>query len=92
MMRMKPLLHNSAFERLLTPMLQRLSAEAVRSLSNYRIDATTQARIDELADKCSDGRLTEEERAEYGAYVEALDVIEILQDVAREAVEKVAPR
>lgn len=88
---MSPQLENAALERLLAPMLQRLSGDAVRSLASYQIDPVTQARIDELADKCSEGRFTEDERIEYTGYVEALDVIEILQDMAREALDKVLP-
>ena len=42
-----------------------------------------QARIDELADRCSEGVLTDNERAEYEAYVDAIDVISILQAQAR---------
>ena len=42
-----------------------------------------QARIDELADKASEGSLTAEERAEYEAYIDAIDVISILQAKAR---------
>ena len=42
-----------------------------------------QARIDELADKASEGSLTAEERAEYEAYMHAIDVISILQAKAR---------
>ena len=38
-----------------------------------------QARIDELADKCTEGELTHEERAEYETYVRAGTFISILQ-------------
>ena len=48
-----------------------------------RADARTQARVDELAEKCTDGQLTPEERNEYEAYVQASTLIGILQAKAR---------
>jgi hypothetical protein len=38
-----------------------------------------QARLDELGEKANEGRLTEEERAEYLAYVEGLDLAALLR-------------
>ncbi len=70
-------------DRLLTPLSRCLTAETAKALVALRVDATTQARLDELADKCSEGRLSAEERAEYGSYVSAINVISILQSKAR---------
>jgi hypothetical protein len=39
--------------------------------------------IDALAAKCNEGELTEAEQREYGAYVEALDLIGLIQAKAR---------
>ena len=64
-----------------------LPPEAARAIASFRADPETQARIDELADKCNEGQLSPAERQEYEAYVEAIDVIAILQDQAREALE-----
>ena len=41
------------------------------------------AEIEELATKCNEGELTEAERREYGAYVDAIDLIGLLQAKAR---------
>ncbi len=54
-----------------------------QELAAMRATPEVQARIDELADKCTEGELTPEERAEYDAYVDAIDVISILQAKAR---------
>lgn len=43
-----------------------------------------QARLDELADKCNEGELTPEEAAEYDSYVDAIDLIAVLQAQARD--------
>ena len=59
--------------------------------AKLRADLVTQARIDELAAKCNEGELTEAEKREYGAYVEAMDLIGILQAKARTILER-SPR
>jgi hypothetical protein len=69
--------------RLLEPVGQMMPAEFARQLSAMRATPEVQARIDELADKSNEGELTDEERAEYLAYVDAIDVIGILQAKAR---------
>lgn len=60
-----------------------LTPELAQRIMNLRADEATQAKIDNLADKCTEGRLTPEERQEYESYVQAIDVISILQAKAR---------
>ena len=60
-----------------------LNQEAARALVELRADPEVQARISELADRCNDGKLSAEERAEYEAYVRTGDFIAILQAKAR---------
>lgn len=69
--------------RLLEPVGRMMPREFARELAALRATPEVQARIDELADKCNEGDLTPEERAEYDAYVDAIDVISILQVKAR---------
>ena len=40
--------------------------------------------MDELAEKSTEGKLSPEERAEYEAYIDAIDVISLLQAKARD--------
>lgn len=54
-----------------------------RRLVNFRADSETQARVEELADKCSEGELSPAERREYEAYVRAIHLVSILQSKAR---------
>jgi hypothetical protein len=54
-----------------------------QQIAELRADPLTQARIDALAAKCNEGELTEAEQREYGAYVEALDLIGLIQAKAR---------
>ncbi len=48
-------------------------------LVNFHADDATQERIDELARKANEGTLTNKERVEYEGYVEAGDLIALLQ-------------
>jgi hypothetical protein len=64
-----------------------LTPEAATELANLRIDPALQARLDELADPCTRGELTPDERGEYSDYVTTLDVLAILQAKARERLE-----
>lgn len=68
---------------LLEPLERMMPVEFARELAALTARPEVQARIDELADKCTEGELTEAERTEYDAYVDAIDVISILQAKAR---------
>jgi hypothetical protein len=48
-------------------------------VAEFRVDAAVQARIDTLAQRANDGVLSEEERAEYEAFINAADFISILK-------------
>ncbi len=76
---------SDVLSQLLEPVSQMMPVGFARELAALRATPDVQARIDELADKCNDGRLTDAERAEYDAYVDAIDVISILQAKARDA-------
>jgi hypothetical protein len=70
-------------DRLLDPVGRCLSAEAARKLIGLRADEDTQAKVRELAEKCNEGTLSVEERAEYEAYIMAANIVAILQAKAR---------
>jgi hypothetical protein len=69
--------------RLLDPLGRILTPEVAHRLVRLRFDQKTRARIDKLARKCNQGKLTEAERREYEGYVYAIDFIAILQAKAR---------
>jgi hypothetical protein len=71
-------------DRLLDPLGDILTPEVARKLVSYRFDATARTRIDKLARKCNEGRLTVKERREYEIYVQTIDFIAILQAKARD--------
>jgi transposase-like protein len=59
-------------ERVLAAVGQCLDRQRAESLLRLRADTEMQGRIDELADKCAEGRLTLEERDEYEAMIRAI--------------------
>jgi hypothetical protein len=70
-------------DRVLYPFTDCLTPEVARRIADLRADAEMQARVDELASKANEGRLSERERAEYDTYRSAFHFITILQAKAR---------
>ncbi len=72
-------------DRFLEPITQAFTPELAQKLVAIRSedDPELHAHIEELRQKASDGQLTSEEDAEYKEFVEAVDVISILQSKAR---------
>jgi hypothetical protein len=82
---------NNVLSDLLEPVGRMMPAPFARELASLRATPAIQARIDELADKANEGELTDDERAEYAAFVDAIDVIGILQAKARSVLSRQAP-
>ena len=78
----------SYLDRFLDPVTEALTPEAARTIVNLRADDETQARIEELREKSNDGTLTPDEDAEYKEFVEAVDIISIIQSKARKFLAK----
>jgi len=74
---------DATLERLLDPVTRCLTPEAARQLVALKADPQFQERLDTLADKCTEGQLSPEEREEYETYVRAIHIIAILQAKAR---------
>jgi hypothetical protein len=70
-------------DRLLDPVGRCLSRRAARELASLRADDEIQAHVRQLAEKCNEGTLSAEERAEYETYVMAANIVAILQAKAR---------
>ena len=76
-----------AFDRGTDPILQFFTPDQARALAGYRGDEAIQARIAQLAEKNTEGELTDAERAEYEGYVKANNFIAVLQAKARKYLE-----
>jgi hypothetical protein len=70
-------------DRLLDPVTRCLTPDVAEQLVALRADPQFQERLDTLADKCTEGELSPEEREEYETYVRAIHIIGILQAKAR---------
>ena len=69
----------AVLRRALEPIGDCLTPGASRQLLKLRLDKKSQARLDELADKCTEGELTIDERAEYESAVLSLELLMLLQ-------------
>ena len=70
------------------PIANTFTVEQARVILGLRADPELRERIEVLRAKANDGTLTEEEDSEYKEFVEALDVISILQAKARKIVDQ----
>jgi len=77
--------------RLLDTVAECLTPDVARALVNLPSQPDVQAQIDEFAEKSTAGVLTPAEQAEYRDIAHALDLINILQEKARERLATTAP-
>ena len=73
----------SYLDRLLDPLTDVLTPEVASAVLGLRADSETEARIAEPRGKANEGTLTPDEDAEYKEFVEAVDLISIIQTKAR---------
>ncbi len=81
----------SAFERGVRPVLEILLRGREESLSSIPPDAALHDRIETLAEKSTEGELTNDERAEYEGYVQANTFLAMLRRAARPGKPNPAP-
>jgi hypothetical protein len=70
---------STVLDGLLDPLSRCLDAESARRVTEFRVAAAVQERVDMLAERANEGLLSESERAEYEAFVNASDFISILK-------------
>lgn len=74
----------NAFDRGIDPVLQMiLSSDKARNVADYQADRSLRDRIEELAHKCNEGELSNDEHVEYEGYVRANNFVAILHAKAR---------
>jgi len=76
---------------LLEPLSRCLDAESARRVIDLKIGVSVQKRIMELAERANEGTLTETDRSEYEALINAADFISILKLKARQQLDS-APK
>jgi hypothetical protein len=70
-------------DQFLDPLSRCLDAESALRVLALDVPAAVQARVDTLAELANEGLLTDDERAEYEAIVNAEDLVAILKLKAR---------
>ena len=73
----------SYLDRFLEPITEAFTPEVARRLADLRADNEAQAEIALLRSKANEGTLSPDEEAAYKDFVEAVDVISIIQSKAR---------
>jgi len=77
----------SALEGILGSLSQCLNAESAKRVAEFRISPAIQTRVDELAARANDGLLSDDERTEYEALINAADFVAILKLKAQRQLE-----
>ena len=77
-----------ALDHLLDPLTDCFTAESAKRLLKLKANRRLQSRVSYLADKCSEGKLTKEERSEYENYVSFSTFIALLKSKARQHLEQ----
>jgi hypothetical protein len=75
--------NHTVLSQMLDPVSRSIGVKAARALTALRLAPRLQARVEKLAEKCNEGRLTSAERSEYESYIQASTLIGILQAKAR---------
>jgi len=73
----------SCLDRLLDPLTEAFTPGMATALLELRVDSELEARIGDLRNKANSGTLTAEEDAEYKDFVDAVDLISVMQAKAR---------
>ncbi|ETX08500.1 MAG: hypothetical protein ETSY2_05045 [Candidatus Entotheonella gemina] len=78
----------SYLDRFFEPIIEAFTPALAHKLIDFRVDPKIQAHIGVLRRKANEGTLTPEEDAEYKDFVEAVDVMSIMQSKARQFLAK----
>lgn len=70
-------------DRMLQPVAEVMSPEFAQQLINLKADDELLLHVEQLRKKANQGTMTAEEESEYRDFVEAVDVISLLQTKAR---------
>ena len=74
----------TGLDGLLEPLSRCLDIESAQRIVELRVAAPVQERIDALAERANEGTLSDDERLEYEALINAADFISILKLKARQ--------
>jgi len=73
---------------LLAPLFDEMSLDSIERITGLRGGKRLQQRVAELARKANEGELSEQERDEYTAIIDAGDILATFQAIARRSLER----
>lgn len=76
-------LERNIISKMAEPFFESLTPESAKRLAELRTQPSIQMRVTELAKKCNEGMLTEEERAEYESMVRLGNLFAVLKARAK---------
>lgn len=74
---------SAVLDELFDPVSRCLTPDVARRIAGLRASPQVQQTLDDLAEKSTEGTLTDAERADYETYVRAINFIGLLQAKAR---------
>ena len=78
----------SALDRFLDPLTECFTAGVAQRIVELPTDPQSVARLEQLREKANFGGLSDDERAEYEEFVEAMDFVAILKAKAKAVLDK----
>ena len=79
---------SSTFDRFLDPVAECFTAGVAQRIIELPTDPQSLERLEQLREKANFGSLSDDERAEYEEFVEAIDFVAILKAKARAVLDK----
>ena len=73
-------------DEMLEPLVEALTPETAKALSQLQPKPAVQARVDQLAAKCNEGDLSTEEQAEYENYVRVGNLLALIKAKAKQII------
>lgn len=75
----------ASLELLLDPFTRDLGDDAIRKIASFGVDPAFQNRLEDLADRNTEGELSPAELEEYDTLVKALNIVAVIKAKARAA-------
>jgi len=74
---------NALLDQVLDPFTHCLDTESAQRVADFRISQSVQEKVSALAEKANEGTLSDDERTEYEALINAADLIALIKLKAR---------
>jgi len=79
----EPVAASSLFHELVDAFIRCLPRQSAQALANFQVSDAILDRVDTLASKADEGRLSAEEDADYRAFIELAELLAVIRHRAR---------